>query len=138
MYLGPNRDGTRVLRFLDEGDLFQQVTFRFFKDTDIAGGSTSTNLAAGPLPSIGFTGCTINSTECGPDNEDGRGLLSSATLGGTEWLVLGGGRTAGDLDYVYMVSDAAAPLAFRYVDLSEATGPETKGFSASHGFDRYW
>jgi hypothetical protein len=95
-------------------------------------GNPSTNTAY-PYASIGFTGCLPNrfASACGPDNEDGRGFLTSVEFAGDEWLVLGGAKSGGDLDYVYMTRSATAPLELSYVDLSAALGGNTRGFSAA-------
>ncbi len=131
LYFGPSADGSRLARSMPDGTATQTVDLTFPRDTK---GALSRNLRSPPYSSIGTSGCMADTLACGPDNENGRGLLAAATLGGVEWLVLGGGRTLGDLDYGYMVADTTAPLAlaFRYVDVSVATGPQTKGFSALH------
>jgi len=131
VYFGPSADGATAVRADPDGSSPETVALTFPRDTT---GNASNNTAAPPYTSIGSTGCTANTLACGPDNEDGRGFFASGVLAGTEWLVVGGARSAGDLDYVYATSSSGAPLSFRYVDLSELLGPQTRGFSAFHLF----
>jgi hypothetical protein len=134
VYLGPNDTGTNALRLKPDGSPTEKLSFTFTKDTNSTGGSTSANTTA-TYTSIGATGCAPNTAACGPDNEDGRGLFASGMLDGNEWLVLGGGRSLGDLDYVYMTSDTDTTLDFRYVDLEPFMGGATRGFSAAYALD---
>lgn len=128
VYIGPNETGTSLARVLPDGTgLETGLTFTFARDTT---GNTTTNTSSA-YTSIGYTGCTAN-VSCGPDNEDGRGFMAAGTLGGTEWLVLGGARSNADLDYIYMTSDTDTTLDFRYVDLDAYLGGNTHGFSAAH------
>ncbi len=129
VYAGPNRTGTGIVRMAPDGTALESLALSFSRD---AAGNSSSN-SSSPYASIGFTGCAENSVvnACGPDNEDGRGFLTSATFAGDEWLVLGGARSGGELDYVYLSRSAAAPLDFSYVDLSAALGANTRGFSAA-------
>lgn len=104
------------------------------RDTENAG-STSRNTWAGapPYPSLGSAACVIDSTSaCGPDNENARGLFTTATVGGAEWAVAGPVRESGDAHYVYLAAaaDDASPLPFRYVDLTTAMGVEADGLTA--------
>jgi hypothetical protein len=133
VYLGPNRTGTGLVRMEPDGAALESLALTFSRDRT---GNTSSNSAFTPdflYWSLGFYGCTANSflNACGPDNENGRGFMTSVAFAGDEWLVLGGARTGGDLDYVYMSRSADAPLAFSYVDLSAALGGNTRGFSAA-------
>jgi hypothetical protein len=129
VYVGPNRNGTGLMRLAD-GTAPESLPLSFSRDT--SGGNTSSNSVV-PYRSIGFTGCIkdVAANACGPDNENGRGFMTSVSFKGDEWLVVGGARSGGDLDYVYMSRSATAPLAFSYVDLSAALGGETRGFSAA-------
>ncbi|HYO67818.1 MAG TPA: hypothetical protein VEU33_17220 [Archangium sp.] len=131
MYLGPNADGTRAVGLDQDGVRPDDLAFRFRKDTQKLGGSRSANAAGAPFPSIGFSGCRENSYQCGPDNEDGRALFASGFFGGTEWLMIGGTRSGGGLDYVYMSRDDDATLDMKYVDLGQALeGTSARSFSA--------
>jgi hypothetical protein len=127
LYVGPNRTGTGIVRMQPDGSFAQSLALSFPKDT-IGNQSSS---SASPYTSIGFTDCdTISPSLCGPDKEDGRGFLESVTFAGSEWLVVGGARSGGDLDYVYMTRDTGSTLPFSYVDLSVVLGANTHGFSA--------
>lgn len=129
IYLGPNKGGTGAVRTNPDGSGAVKISFSFAADTS---GSSSRNTAAAPYPAIGRAGCAADTYQCGPDNEDGRGLFAAGAIGGTEWLVMAGARTAGDLDYIYMTADTDAKLNMRYVDLSPRMGPQTKGSSTMH------
>jgi hypothetical protein len=130
IYLGPNKDGTGAVRVNADGTGTTKISFSFAADT--SGGNVSQNTAAAPYTGIGFSGCSVNTPQCGPDNEDGRGIFAAGSINGTEWLVMAGARTAGDLDYVYMTADTDAKLDMRYVDLATEMGPQTRGTSTMH------
>ena len=128
VYLGPSRTGDRAVRVLPDGSGLESLDFSFAADTI---GNRSTNASTPPYRSIGFTGCARDTSACGPDDENGRGLFAAGTIAGTEWLVIGGSRS-GDLDYVYMTTDTDATLDFRFVDVSTLLGGNTRSFSALH------
>jgi hypothetical protein len=130
VYLGPGKTGTGAVRMNADGSGLEAVSFGFTKDLV---GNKSENTTTLPS-SIGSTGCAKNTSACGPDNENGRGLFAAGLVQGTAWLFVGGARTAGDLDYVYATPDTGTSLGFRYVDLSPEMGPATEGFSALHVF----
>ena len=131
VYLGPNADGTRAVGMDQDGVRPDDLAFRFRKDTQKLTGSRSSNAAGAPFPSIGFAGCRENSYQCGPDNEDGRARFAAGSFGGTEWLMIGGSRSGGGLDYVYMSRDDDATLDMKYVDLGQALeGTSARSFSA--------
>ncbi len=130
IYVGPNSTGVGIIRMQPDGSQAQSLALSFPQDII---GNVSDN-SRPPYTSIGYTGCPRDtSSGCGPDNEDGRGLLASVNFMGESWLVLGGARSGGDLDYVYMTRGTTSPLAFSYVDLSAALGGNTRGFSAALG-----
>ncbi|MFH1177255.1 MAG: hypothetical protein V1750_07595, partial [Acidobacteriota bacterium] len=132
LYLGPRADGTGAVRLalpVTGSGAAEEVSFVFTPDTT---GNPTRNLAAPPLVSIGGTGCAPDTNACGPDNEDGRGLFAAGQLAGSEWLVIGGGRSLGDLNYIYMTSDLGPAATFSYVDLSAVLGAATRGISALH------
>jgi hypothetical protein len=131
--VGPSRSGTGLARMQADGSSRQAIALAFARDT--TGTNTHAN-SASPYASIGYTGCTPNVAwnACGPDNEDGRGLLTTVTLGGEEWVVLGGAREAGDLDYVYMARGDLMAATFSFVDLSSVLGGNTRGFSAAFAY----
>ncbi len=129
LYVGPNSGGNGAARFNPDGTSPQNMTFSITKDT--SGSSVSNNSAATrdggvavpPFVTVGRTGCTSNAADfsigCGPDNENGRGLFTSGTLGGTEYLFLTAARSGGNNDYIYYTSDLDAALNFNYLDLSD-------------------
>ncbi len=126
LVVGPNRKGTSLARLQLDGTVIERPSLSFGRDV-------TGNIASNPAPpyaSIGFTGCAATNA-CGPDNEDGRGLLTSVSFAGDEWLLLGGARSAGELDYVYLSRASSSPLAFSYVDVGSLLGPATRGFTAA-------
>ena len=131
LWLGPSANGAGAVAMNLDGSARQVVTFAFPKDV-VASGTTSANTwaLAPPFPSVGALGCQTNTPACGPDNENGRGLFTSVTLAGTEWLVAIGAKPGGNLRYAYMTPDTAAPLSFRYVDLSQILTAETRTASS--------
>lgn len=133
VYVGPNRSGTGLVRVQRDGTSPESLAVSFWRDTTAS--NTMSNTAS-PYASIGSYGCQPDSfTEpCGPDDEDGRGLLTSVSFAGEEWLVLGGAKASGDLDYVYLSRASSSPLAFSYVDLSLLLGGNTRGFSAAFAY----
>ena len=133
VYLGPNADGTGAIRMNGDGSSPESISFSFYKDE--TGGNTSDNNQPGPFPSIGRDGCDKDTYECGPDNENGRGLFTAGTIQGTEWLVIGGANSSGKLEYVYMSDDADTTLNMQYVDNEDNIGGATEGFAALHVFD---
>jgi hypothetical protein len=132
VWLGPSRYGRGLVRMAPDATGLQSVSLSFARD--VSGSNVSTNDAT-PYSSIGYTGCSTDSAwnACGPDNENGRGLLESVTFAGDEWLVLGGARTGGELDYVYMTRGEGSALSFDYVDLSSVLGGNTRGFASALG-----
>ncbi|MGI5864528.1 MAG: hypothetical protein ACOX6T_21110 [Myxococcales bacterium] len=134
LYLGPDKNGAGAVRANLDGSAPESVAFAFARDS--RGGNTSENAAAPPYPSLGSTGCAANTHACGPDNENGRGLFTSGSFASNEWLIAGGSKSVGGLDYVYMSVDHDALLDFAYVDL-DATGltGQTKSLSSAcvHG-----
>lgn len=138
VYVGPSRTGTGIVRMQRDGSAPQSLELSFPRDENGNVMGNSAFILTDPrYASIGFTHCQTDSftDACGPDDEDGRGLLTSVTFAGEEWLVLGGAKSGGDLDYVYLARPSASPLVFSYVDLSLLLGGNTRGFSAAfaHG-----
>ncbi len=135
VWLGPRQDGTGAMNMLPDGTDIQSSSFSFFEDVFGNSHRNSCGAPCPPYPSIGRAGCTPNTAQCGPDNENGRGLFASGTLGGVPWLVVGGARGPGDLDYVYLTQDAGSVLEFSYLDMNNLLGPNTRGISAMHVFN---
>jgi hypothetical protein len=129
VYVGPSRAGTQLLRMQPDGSAPERLTLSLTRDSV---GHPAAN-GAPPYHSLGYSGCQPDSATnaCGPDNEDGRGLLTSVTFQGEEWLLAGGARRGGNLAYVYLARAAAAPLELWYVDLAALLGGNTRGFSAA-------
>jgi hypothetical protein len=122
VYVGTNKTGNAAMRIATDATSPEALTFSFARDTT---GNTSANTAT-PYASIGSSGCTHNTSACGPDNEDLRGLFTSATFGGSEWLIVSGAEAAVTSAYLYMTASTGTALSFRYVDLSAA-------FTSSYG-----
>ncbi|HTL35228.1 MAG TPA: CARDB domain-containing protein [Kofleriaceae bacterium] len=122
VYAGPNKTGASAIRVDPAATNVETLTFAFSRDTS---GNMSSNTAT-PYTSIGASGCTHNTTGCGPDNEDLRGLFTSFTFRGVEWLLQSGASAARTAAYVYMTTSSTTSLAFNYVDLSSV-------FTTSYG-----
>ena len=133
VHLGPSQDGRGAMRMWPDGSSPELIDFRIVGD-QVPTGTTSGNRSDPPYPSIGQPDCGINSPDCGPDNENGRGLFASSTVDGQPWLIIGGSKSNGHLDYVYVTADSDSRLDLQYVDLSMITGPATRTFSEIHVF----
>jgi hypothetical protein len=131
VYLGPSSDGAAAARFLPDGTAAESVSFDFPADT--SGGTQTRNNSPPPYPSIGAAGCAPDTAACGPDNEHGRGSFGSVTIAGVDWLVIAGARS-NNFEYVYMTPDLGPALSFRYDDLGELFGGNTRSVSALHVF----
>ncbi len=147
IYLGPNVKGNQAARFNYDGTSPESVFFSFTKDTM---GDKSRNNALSrdggiPVPNyvtIGHKGCTFNTaditTGCGPDNEDGRGVFATGTLGGIPHMFMAGSKSsvggAPNLDYIYYSSNTDSGLDFKYIDMGAVTGNLTAGTSAINVF----
>ncbi|MFL5358667.1 hypothetical protein [Archangium sp.] len=132
LHVGPNRNGTGGVSLDLDGLGGRSFGFFLYKDT--AGSNLSQNTSASSTySSVGATGCAANTAACGPDNEDGRGFFFSGRVGTQPWLGIGGARSGGDLDYVYLGQDTddLGTMYLRYLDLSLLLGGQTKGFSAA-------
>jgi hypothetical protein len=129
VYLGPNKGGTGGVRMLPDGSAPETVTFTFNNDTQQKDANTY-NGGASPYPSLGFTGCTHNTAQCGPDNEDGRGMYGSGIIAGTPWLIASGALSAGGMAHVYATTDTMAAPDFDYIGVKAQLGGEVQGTSA--------
>ncbi len=112
VYLGPRQNGMGGVRMNPDGTGVEQVSFVFQADP---GNNDSTY--PGPWHTLGFNGCTPNQDSCGPDNEDGRGLFTSAVIGSTETLVAVGSRSTSapinsKLKHVYTTADTTTAPVF--------------------------
>jgi len=124
VYAGTNKAGNAAIRIAPDATNLEALTFAFARD---ASGNTSANTAT-PYTSIGSSGCTHDTSGCGPDNEDLRGLFTSVTFGGTEWLIASGAAAAVNAAYIYMTTSTGTTLAYDYVDLSNVL---TSSYGAS-------
>ncbi|AOP35303.1 hypothetical protein A0128_16505 [Leptospira tipperaryensis] len=143
IYIGPNTNGNQAVRFNYDGTLPESVSFSFTKDTTSSGGSNVSSNSAStrdggigvpPYVTIGHTGCSANNanqtTGCGPDNEDGRGVFSTGSLGGIEHILMAGSRSSENFNYLYYSSDTDSGLDFKYIDMGSITGTVTAGTSS--------
>ncbi|TGM53176.1 beta strand repeat-containing protein [Leptospira adleri] len=143
IYIGPNTGGNQAVRFNYDGTQPESVSFSFTKDTTSSGGSDISSNSAStrdggigvpPYVTIGHTGCSVNdanqATGCGPDNEDGRGVFSTGSLGGTEHILMAGSRSSENFNYLYYSSDTDSGLDFKYIDMGSITGTVTAGTSS--------
>ena len=127
VYLGPGRDGTGGVRVLPDGSSPQPFTLTFQGDRVNGNDNGASN---GLFPSLGSTNCTPDTLQCGPDNENGRGLFASGIVAGTPWLIASGARTNSMLSHVYATTDAGTAPVFSYEYLANALAKETRGTSS--------
>jgi len=127
VYLGPSRDGTGGVRMLPDGSSPQPFTLAFQGDP-VNGDNNASSTR--PFPSLGSTNCAMDTIQCGPDNENGRGLFGSGIVGGTPWLIAGGARTNSVLSHVYATTDAGTAPVFSYDYVANALTSQTRGTSS--------
>ncbi|MFL5313302.1 MAG: hypothetical protein ACJ79H_22940, partial [Myxococcales bacterium] len=127
VYLGPRQDGRGGARMLPDGSSSETFTLTFQGDRVNGNDNGSSN---GPFPSLGATNCAPDTLQCGPDNENGRGLFASGIVGGTPWLVASGGRTNSILSHVYASTDTGTAPVFSYDYVANAVPKETRGTSS--------
>ncbi|HEY2745957.1 MAG TPA: CARDB domain-containing protein [Polyangia bacterium] len=132
VYLGPRGNGAGAVRMNPDGSTPQSVSFATPRDTS---GHAMANSSTPPYPSLGSVGCAANTSQCGPDNENGRGLFTAGTIGSTQWLLAGGGTSGGNDNYVYMTNGTTTALTFDYVDLSGTLEGGTRSLTAAHVFN---
>ncbi len=140
IYLGPTRDGSGAVRVNPDGSAPESISFAF--EPEVGEHVNSCDLpptCTPPYPSIGHTGCTLGSAECGPDNENGRGLFWSGRMGGNEWLAIAGSLVGERLRYIYMTTDTGVSLSLAYLRIDAVLGGATRSVSAAHflGGDLY-
>jgi hypothetical protein len=128
IFTGPGASGNLAAYFYADGSSPGIASFQFQRDQI----GLVQHANPGPFFSIGFPGCTPGQANaalnCGPHNEDGRGLFASGTLGGAPILFLTGSRpTAGNNDYIYYARELNAQLRFSYVDLSAVLNTTNPG-----------
>lgn len=127
VYLGPSADGFRGVRANFDGTAPEVFQFGF--QTDPAGVKNAVSPLPAYFPSLGSTGCTPDTLQCGPDDEDGRGLFTSVILGGKQWLFAGGSRQSSILKHVYLSTDVTAAPPFPFVAFNAPGG--TRGTTAA-------
>ncbi|MBS2021892.1 MAG: hypothetical protein JST92_05740 [Deltaproteobacteria bacterium] len=122
LWLGPDKLGTGAVAMNADGSGAQTVPWQFERPAN----ASNTFYASTPAHTLGYKGCSPNSASCGPDNESGRALFFTGTIGGTDWLGAAGAHVNSGSDYsrfVYL-TNPSFPLAsggytdFAYVDLS--------------------
>src|SRR2546426_12493514 len=98
------------------------------------------NLATPPatgFPSLGYFGCAADTLQCGPDNEDGRGLFIAFSSSGTERLFAVGGRQASIIRHGYVTSDTNAVPSFSPIGLNVGGGVRGASSAVAMGTTRY-
>jgi hypothetical protein len=118
VYFGPSADGRRAMRVKLDGTGAETVQLGFQTDSGNVTNLVSPTPAA--FPSLGSFGCAPNTLACGPDNEDGRGLLTPFTSGSQEWLFAGGGRQSAAIRHAYATTDTTAAPAFGFARLTNS------------------
>ena len=126
VYVGPSGDGASAVRMSYDGTGAETVRFGF--ETDFGNIKNLVSPTPTAFPSLGSLGCTPDTLECGPDDEDGRGLFTSVVLSGKEWLFAAGARQSSLLKHVYLTTDTGTTPQFPFVAVSPGGG--TRGTSA--------
>jgi len=128
LWLGPSADGRTFWR-LDPAT--GQTAIMGTQVSVDQGSSPAGNTAWRPsqtASTFGFAGCASNTTNCGPSNEAGRGLLVGGAVFGTDWLIYGGAGGSKE-ENIYLASGLNP--AFQTVDLVNALPPTTDGLTAA-------
>lgn len=128
VFLGPSGDGRGLVRCLPDATGCASWALSFYRD-QVATGSVHQN----PCPYYVTLGSSTppgspsycdpdnpwaTACNCGPNLESGRGLFTSMTISGNEWLVAMGRSKKHFLRYLYMTRETATPLHVSYVDLT--------------------
>lgn len=127
LYLGPGSDGTGGIRMQPDGTVPEAFTLGFLADSVNGNDNQPSN---GRFPSLGFTGCARDTLQCGPDNENGRGLFGSGTVGGTPWLFAIGARTSSVISHLYGTTDTGTAPSFSYDYLGNVVSSQSRGASS--------
>lgn len=138
VYLGPNENGTGGIHFEPDGS--NPVNFSFGLHQDPLGISLNSAYGVTPsqlFPSFGRSGCTANSAGCGSNNQNGRGLFTSGTVLGVEYLFGGAYYSGGQLKDIYVTTDTDSRPDFLYMKFNAniISGPQLKGFMATRVFN---
>jgi hypothetical protein len=110
---------------------------RFGFQTDFGNIRNAVMPTPASFPTLGSIGCTPNTLQCGPDNEDGRGLFTSLIIGAKEWLFAAGGRQSSVLKHAYLSTDTTTTPSFRFLALNLAGGTRATTGVAGLGSDLY-
>jgi len=135
VYLGPSKDGTSAVRMQPDGTLPETVQLAFL--TDPGGVKNQVSPTPSAFPSLGFRGCLPDTLECGPDNEDGRGLFTAFTAGGTEWLFAAGDKQTSVMKHCYFTTDTSAAPSFSYTRVNLGGGVRGATVAAAMGTTLY-
>ena len=126
VFIGPRSNGVGAVSMQPDGTGQQSETFLF---NNSAGDLNTANV--GPFPSLGYSGCTVNTTQCGPDDENGRGDFYAGVLGTTELIFGAGTRSTGSLKHIYSTSQTTSSKLFGALALdSQATDGNTRGVTS--------
>ncbi len=144
VWLGPAGDGSGAVHANPDGSSAQTATWQV--EVDGVLGYSGRNLAwllSPPAFTLGYAGCLANTTACGPDNEAGRGLFFSGTVGSTEWLAVAGARAAGGARLLYLTNPAVPQVGGRldllYLNLvSLVNGSTSAATAASFASSRFY
>jgi hypothetical protein len=127
VYLGPSSNGTGGARMLPDGSSPESFTMSFRADRSNGNDNPASTTS---FPSLGFTNCAHDTLQCGPDNENGRGLFGSGTIAGAPWLFAAGGRVNSALEHVYATSDTGTAPSFSYDYVGNQLTSQTRGASS--------
>jgi hypothetical protein len=143
LYVGPSRNGSGFWR-LDPTSGSSSLGVSIAVDDGASKAANSAWRASPPATTFGTPGCAPYSTACGPNNEDGRGLLASGLFSGDEWLLYGASAPQKG-DFVYLSRQDGPSIPFSAVDLSTvlattSIAPTAVAFasSATAGADRVY
>jgi len=128
VHLGPGQDGASAIRMLPDGSSPEPLTMGF--RTDAVNGNVNGAIDRSIWPTLGFTNCVRDTLQCGPDNENGRGLFGSGSLGGKPWLVAIGARTNDVLSHLYGTADTGTAPVFSYAYVAGALSNQARGASS--------
>jgi len=127
VYLGPSNDGKSGLRMLADGSAPEPFTLAFRADRVNGNDNPASNSS---FPSLGFANCARDTLQCGPDNENGRGLFGSGSIAGVPWLFAAGARTNSVLEHVYATADTGTAPSFSYEYVGNQLTSQSRGTSS--------
>jgi hypothetical protein len=117
LYVGPSRTGSTFWQLDPATGVAAVLPVEIAVDTGPTPADNQAWRSAPPATTFGSAGCTVNSTACGPNDENGLGTLAAGRFSGADWLLY---APASDLKarYLYLASQPSAPMQFQAVDLS--------------------